>query len=88
LNHEVDQLFTAFFMQERLPNESHSADGVSGFQTLKTNTRRLVYLGVSKEWAEKINKRLDNEKQYLKTDYKVHCKEEVSPCADHCRHFE
>lgn len=64
-----------------------AADGESGIQTLKTITGQLVYWGVSKEWAEKINKRLDNGKQYLKTDYKVHCKEEVSPCADHCRHF-
>lgn len=64
-----------------------AADGESGIQTLKTITGQLVYWGVSKEWAEKIKKRLDNGKNYLKTDYKVHCKEEVSPCADHCRHF-
>ena len=41
----------------------------------------------SPEWGANTEKKLEQAKRYLKTDYKVHCKEESSPCADRCRVF-
>ena len=41
----------------------------------------------SPEWGAHTKEKLDQAKRYLKTDYKVHCKEESRPCADHCRVF-
>ena len=41
----------------------------------------------SPEWGANIKEKLDQAKRCLKTDYKVYCKAESSPCADHCRVF-
>ena len=41
----------------------------------------------SPKWGANTEEKLDQAKRYLKTDYKVHCKEESSPCVDHCRVF-
>ena len=38
-------------------------------------------------WCVATKQRLQEGKQYLKTDYLVHCNEENSPCKDHCRPF-
>ena len=37
--------------------------------------------------VSKCQEKLNDGKKYLKTNYKVHCKEDGSPCADHCRAF-
>lgn len=43
--------------------------------------------GSEREWCATANRRLQEGKRYLKTDYRVHCTEETSPCKDHCRKF-
>ena len=60
-----------------------AAEGTAGFETLQ----ELQKAGANTEWSVKIKERLNQGKRYLKTDYKVHCKEDSSPCADHCRVF-
>ena len=67
--------------------DSTAAEGSEAFQTLKIIVEKLVDAGVEKSWASNINRQLERGKLYLKTDYKVHCKETESPCADHCRFF-
>ena len=67
--------------------DNTAADGTSAFEKMKCITRQLVNFGVEKLWTNITEKRLDKGKQYLTTDYKVHCREEVSLCADHCRQF-
>ena len=43
--------------------------------------------GSNREWCICAQRRLQEGKRYLKTDYQVHCTEESSPCKDHCRKF-
>ena len=54
-------------------------------ETLERVIEELQKAGASPEWGANTKEKLDQAKRYLKTDYKVHCKEESSPCADHCR---
>ena len=64
-----------------------AADGTAAFETLERVVEELQKAGASPEWGDNIKEKLNQAKRYLKTDYKVHCKEESSPCADHCRVF-
>lgn len=64
-----------------------AADGSTAFTTMEEISERLVHFGVDIKWSQSIIKRLQRAKQYLKTDHKVHCQENESPCADHCRAF-
>ena len=43
--------------------------------------------GSDREWCIRAQRRLQEGKRYLKTDYRVHCTEDSSPCKDHCRKF-
>ena len=67
--------------------DNTAANGSGAFQTLKSITQQLVNVGVDKSWSDSMEKRLDRGKQYIKTNYKVHCREHNSPCADHCRFY-
>lgn len=67
--------------------DNTAAYGSTAFQTIKSIIEQLVQMGVDKRWSENVTKRLDHGKQYLQTDYKVHCKEVDSLCADHCRYY-
>ena len=67
--------------------DNTAADGSVAFMTMDEICERLVHFGVDVKWSQLINKRLQKAKQYLKTDYKVHCQENESPCADHCGAF-
>ena len=67
--------------------DNTAADGSVAFMTMDNICGRLVHFGVDMEWSQSVTKRLQKAKQYLKTDYKVHCQESESPCADHCRAF-
>ena len=67
--------------------DNTAADGSVAFMTMDEICERLVHFGVDMKWSQLINKRLQKAKQYLKTDYKVHCQENESPCADHCKAF-
>ena len=64
-----------------------AADGMAAFETLERVIEELQKAGASPEWGANTKEKLDQAKRYLKTDYKVHCKEESSPCAGHCRVF-
>ena len=64
-----------------------AADGSAAFLGIEKLTGDLVVVGVSNAWASEVRERLRKGKQYLKTDYKVHCNEADSPCADHCRRY-
>ena len=39
------------------------------------------------KWCEEIRQKLKNGKRYLKTEYRMHCEEDGSPCPDHCTYF-
>ena len=67
--------------------DNTAADGSTAFSTMEKICERLEHLGVDIKWSQETIKRLEKAKQYLKTDYKVHCQENESPCADHCRAF-
>ena len=64
-----------------------AAEGTAAFETLDKVVEELQKAGASPEWIVNIKERLNQGKNYLKTDYKVHCKEDSSPCVDHCRVF-
>ena len=64
-----------------------AADGATAFASLLKITDELQNAGADPDWCAGIKEKLNQAKRYLKTDYKVHCKEECSPCADHCRVF-
>ena len=60
---------------------------MAAFETLERVIEELQKAGASPEWGANTKEKLDQAKRYLKTDYKVHCKEESSPGAHHCRVF-
>ena len=65
-----------------------SADGAEGFQRITRIVEELEEeYGVSKDWCSDVRNRLKKAKCYLKTEYRVHCRDEDSHCADHCRKF-
>ena len=65
-----------------------SADGAEGFQRITQIVEELEEeYGVSKDWCSDVKNRLKKAKCYLKTEYRVHCRDEDSLCADHCRKF-
>ena len=67
--------------------DNTAADGSVAFKTMDEICQRLVQFGVEMKWSQSVTRRLQKAKQYLKTDYKVHCQERESPCAGHCRAF-
>ncbi|KAL9969858.1 hypothetical protein ACROYT_G022126 [Oculina patagonica] len=64
-----------------------AADGAAGFQTMERIVDDLKEKGIDREWCVSAKRRMQEGKRYLKTDYRVHCSEESSPCKDHCRKF-
>ena len=64
-----------------------AADGAAGFQTVARIIDDLEKGGGNKQWCYNVKRRLRDSKQYVKTDYPVHCKPDESTCADHCRKF-
>ena len=67
--------------------DNEAADRTAAFETLERMVKELQKAGASPEWGDNIKEKHNQAKRYLKTDYKVHCKEESSPCEDHCRVF-
>ena len=64
-----------------------AADGATAFDIIERVVDELEKAGAEPEWAVNVKEKLNDGKKYLKTNYKVHCKEDGSPCADHCRLF-
>ena len=68
--------------------DNTAADGAAGFQTIETLlVETLEKGGMEKQWCLRICQNLLDAKRYLKTDYRVHCQQHYSTCADHCRKF-
>ncbi|KAK3735902.1 hypothetical protein QZH41_001349 [Actinostola sp. cb2023] len=68
--------------------DNTSADGAEGFHRITQIVDNLEQQhGASKEWGSDAKISLKKAKCYLKTEYRVHCREEESTCADHCRKF-
>ena len=65
-----------------------AAERTAAFETLDKVVEELQKAGASPEWIVNIKERLNQGKRYLKIDYKLHCKEDSSPCVDHCRVFD
>ena len=63
------------------------AAGAAGFQIVTRIIEDLEKGGGNKQFYNDSKRRLRNLKQYLKTDYLVHCKPDELTCADHCRKF-
>ena len=68
--------------------DNTSADGSEGFRRITHIVDDLEeQYGVNKEWCADPRNGLKKAKCYLKTEYRIRCREEESACADHCRKF-
>ena len=64
-----------------------AADGEAAFVILEKIVDDLEQAGVEKLKLNDLRRRIRENKNYLKTDYKVHCKARENECADHGRKF-
>lgn len=64
-----------------------AAAGAEGFDTMHKIVDDLKDRGASAKWCDEIQNDLKTGKRYLKTVYRVHCREDESPCPDHCTCF-
>ena len=64
-----------------------AASGADGFDILSKIVEDLEQSGSRPDWCQATRKELKEGKRYLKTEYRAHCREEESPCADHCRSY-
>ena len=56
-----------------------SADGAEGFQRITQIVEQLEQdYGVSKDWCSQVRNRVKKANCYLKTEYRVHCRDEDS----------
>ena len=62
-----------------------AASGTDGFDALNKIVDDLEQSGSRPEWCEARRNELKEGKRYLKTEYRAHCRENESPCPDHCR---
>ena len=68
--------------------DTTAADGSSAFYSMENILNSLQQaLNKKISWFEETRKSLRASKKYLKTDFRVHCKETESPCPDHCRKY-
>ena len=80
-------LYSAYCCRSLQGLDNIASDGAAGFQTLGKIVDDLGENGQDKVWCVATKQKLQEGKQYLKTDYRVHCNEDNSPCKDHCRPF-
>ena len=64
-----------------------AAGGAEAFDNMHKIVDDLKDSGASATWCDEIQKGLKDGKRYLKTEYRVHCREDESCCPDHCRCF-
>lgn len=64
-----------------------AAAGGDGFETMHDSVNTLQNLGADPKWCEETRNSLKAGKRYLKTDYRVHCREDESSCPDHCKRY-
>ena len=68
--------------------DNTAADGSSAFDSMENVLNSLQQASNEKiSWFEETRKSLRASKKYLKTDFRVLCKETESPCSDHCRKY-
>ena len=67
--------------------DNTAADGSAGFQKIEMIVDDLEKGGMNRQWCAEVKERLQSEKRYLKTNYRVHCNPEEALCPDHCRKF-
>lgn len=68
--------------------DNTAADGAEGFQRLISIVDELEQnFSADKMWCNDFRTRLKNGKRYLKTNYRVNCRDESSLCPDHCRRY-
>lgn len=64
-----------------------AAGGAEAFESVRKIVDDLKNCGASGTWCDEVQNKLKSGKRYLKIEYRVHCREEESLCADHCRYF-
>lgn len=64
-----------------------AAGGADAFESVRKIVDDLKNCGASGTWRNEVQNKLKSGKRYLKTEYRVHCREEESLCADHRRYF-
>lgn len=64
-----------------------AASGADGFDILNKIVDDLQQSGSRPDWCQATRKELKEGKRYLKTEYRAYCREEESPCPDHCRSY-
>ena len=64
-----------------------AAGGAEVFKRVCKIVDDLKNCGASGTWCDEVQNRFKSGKRYLKTEYRVHCREEESLCPDHCRYF-
>ena len=62
-----------------------AAGGADGFDAKQKVVDILEESGANTKWCNNARKGLKSGKQYLKTEYQVHCRDAANPCPDHCR---
>ena len=62
-----------------------AASGADGFDTMQKVVDILEESGANTKWCDNARKGLKSGKRYLKTEYRVHCRDVANPCPDHCR---
>ena len=68
--------------------DNTAADEAEGFQRLISIVDELEQnFSADKMWCNDIRTRLKNGKRYLKTNYRVNCRDESTLYPDHCRRY-
>ena len=65
--------------------DNTAASGAESFDTLTKVVGDLEQCGARHEWCEETLKDLKGGKRYLKTSYRVHCRDDSDECPHHCR---
>ena len=64
-----------------------ATDGATAFDLVEKIVDEVEKVTMASQWTPTARRNLREGKNYLKTDYRLHCKETESPCPDHCRRF-
>ncbi len=62
-----------------------AADGATAFDLVEKIVDEVEKATMASQWAPTARRNLRGGKNYLKTDYRLRCKETESPCPNHCR---
>ena len=85
--YRILQVREAFQRKSLQGLDNTAAAEAEGFDTMNKIVDQLKDSGASVKWCEEIRHNLKDGKRYLKTEYRVHCKDDKSSCPDHCTLF-